>query len=183
MKSAIFSTPTQSYQVANIVYAGSVGEIPENYRKNDSTHSFKLITTLGAAFCYYNNLDTARNARDSLWSLMEMVKPNLFKSGYEALDPRSVVSFGRVFKLKTLQGDHTHAFVITMTTNSEQDTEVWLTYKSEDHAEKARKALYAAIHTVNNMTMEKPKPVSTVNPSIAAPSANERRRGLDGLPF
>ena len=105
---------------------------------------------------------------------MDSVKPNLFKSGYEALDPRSVITFGRAFQLKTPQGDHTHAFVVTVATVDEKSSEVWLTYKSEDHAEKARKALYAAIHNNKDKT---PEQLATATPE------NKGGKAADGFPF
>jgi hypothetical protein len=152
MNSAIFTTGNQSYQVSNVVYAGPVAEIPEERRRNGSTHSFKIVTTVGSSFCYYKDADTARRARGALGAMLDSLYPNAFKHGNEYLDPRSVVSFSNVCEFKKPIMDYTHGFVVTVMTLDEKNREIWLRYREEEHARKGRKVMWAAIHTANGMT-------------------------------
>lgn len=149
MNSAIFRTATESYQVSHIVYAGSVGEIPEERRKSDNTHSFKITTTASPVFCYYRNEDAAKNARGKLGAMLNTVKPHVFKHGYEIIDTRSVVAISTVFALRNPQGDLTHTFYVTLETRDPDKNKVWLKYKSEENAKKGRNALFASIHSLH----------------------------------
>ncbi|NLW33450.1 MAG: hypothetical protein GXY77_18540 [Fibrobacter sp.] len=151
MKSAVFSNGSDTYQVANVIYAGPVSEIPQEKRKGDSTHSFRMITTQGVVYCYYKSIESAKNSVGALKAMMESLKVNIFKTGAEWIDINRIVSFGRVIKLKNTENGQTHAFLVNIDTTDEKHNQIWLTYKSEDHAEKARKALYAAIHSVNKV--------------------------------
>lgn len=151
MKSAVFSNGSDTYQVANIIYAGPVSEIPQEKRKGESTHSFRMITTQGTVYCYYKSIESAKNSVGALKQMMESLKENVFKSGADWFDTKRVVSFGHVIKLKNTQDGQTHAFLVIIDTADNNHNQIWLTYKSEDHAEKARKALYAAIHSVNKI--------------------------------
>ncbi len=155
MSSAVFTTGSEAYQVANIVYAGPVGEIPAERRRNGSTHSFKLITTLGATFAYYKDVESARKARGALAGMLEAAGKTAFMHGNEFVDAKKVVSFGNVLQFKTPQDGMTHAFVITVQTADEKNREVWMRYKSEDHARKARKALWAVVHAANGLSNPK----------------------------
>ncbi len=149
MKSAIFSSGYEAYQVANVIYAGPVSEIPEEKRRNDSTHSFKMITPLGAVRCYYRNYDSAVKARSALGAMMMSMKPYLFRHGYQLIDPHRIVSFRRVVQLRTPQRDYTHAVIVSLETVDSGNNEVWLRYKSEENASKGRRALYAATYALN----------------------------------
>jgi hypothetical protein len=152
MKSAIFSTATESYQVSQIAYAGPVTEIPQERRKGDSTHSFRLVTSAGAARCYFRSPESARKARGALTAMMSDLKPNAFKHGNELIDPRMIVSFGTVVELKLRDGEEmTHAFPVTVATREERGTRLWLRYRSEDNARKGRKAMYAILHAANGL--------------------------------
>jgi len=143
--SNIFSTFSDSYQISHILFASSIHEIPEEKRKNESTHSFKLITTQGAVYCYFKNIETARKVRGVLEGMLEGSKPALFKNGGDSLDISAVVSFGRIVKLKSTENGMSHAFVVTLNTSNEKASQVWFTYKSEDSARHARNALWAKI--------------------------------------
>ncbi|HLV31478.1 MAG TPA: hypothetical protein VKY57_07920 [Chitinispirillaceae bacterium] len=151
MKSAVFSNGSDTYQVANVIYAGPVSEIPQEKRKGDSTHSFRMITTQGEVYCNYKSIESAKNSVGALKAMMESLKENVFKTGTESIDTKRIVSFGRVVKLENTENGKTHAFLVNIDTTDEKHNQIWLTYKSEDHADKARKALYAAIHSVNRI--------------------------------
>jgi hypothetical protein len=159
MGSVIFSNGNNAYQVEKIVYAGPVTKIPEERRRNDSTHSFKIITSLGAVFSYYKDEDTARKSRGILGAMLDDLKPHAFKHGFEYVNPARIVSFSNVVQFKKPIGEYTHGIVITFDTAQEKSQELWIRYKSEDHAQKGRKALWAAVHAVNGMskTVEKPR--------------------------
>jgi hypothetical protein len=151
MRSAIFTSGSQAYQVSKIIYAGYVHAIPEDRRRNDSTHSFKIVTANGAAFSYYKNEEAARKSRNMLGAMLDELKPVAFKHAGEFIDPAHIVSFGGVFQFKKAQGEYTHGFQITIATVQEKNQEIWLRYKSDDHAQKGRKALWAAVHNANGM--------------------------------
>jgi hypothetical protein len=155
MSSAVFTTGNEAYHVANIVYAGPVAEIPAERRRNGSTHSFKVTTTVGTNYCYYKDAEAARKARGALTGMLDAVKTTAFRHGNEFVDPKNVVSFGNVLQFKKPQDDLTHAFVITLQTADEKNRELWMRYKSEDHARKGRRALWAVVHAVNGLS--KPK--------------------------
>ena len=169
MSSAIFSNGSDAYQVGKIVYAGPVAKIPEERRRNGSTHSFKIITSLGTVFSYFKDEEMARKSRGMLGSMLDELKPNAFRYGIEYLDPSHVVSFSKVVQFKKPVGEFTHGFKITVDAAQENSREVWFRYKSEDHAQKGRKALWASVHAANGMhkPAEQPKvaqPVSDKTP-------------------
>lgn len=147
--SAIFSTPAECYQVSNVMYAGQVNEIPQDKRKGESTHFFRMITSLGPVYCYYKSEDSAKKARTALGAMMGSVKEELFKSNGNLLDTKKVVSYGKVYKLKNCDDGKSHAFPVTLESVKEKNSQIWLTFKTEDEAVKTRKALYASIQSVN----------------------------------
>jgi hypothetical protein len=149
MNSAVYSSAETSFQVAHIMYAGSVYQIPEDKRKNESTHSFKILTCVGPSFFYFKGEDTAKNARGALGAKIRELKRAAFCHGHEIIDPASVVSFSQAFALKNPQGDLTHAFTVTLATLDGAENKVWLKYKSEENAQKGRKALFAAMHAAH----------------------------------
>jgi hypothetical protein len=169
MSSAIFTSGGEAYQVANIVYAGPVAEIPEDRRRNGSTHSFKMVTVTGTSFSYYKDVETARKARGALGAMLDTLKPKAFRHGNEFLDPSRVVSFSNVVAFKNPVESCTHGFVVSVETCEEKNRELWLRYKSEDHARKGRKALWACVHSANGMSnsdakVEEPAPVADSMP-------------------
>jgi len=175
-KSVIFNTASDAYQVSNIIYAGPISELPEERRKNGNTHSFRMITSLGAVYCYFQNQEAARKARGLLGAMIDGSKPIMFKSGYQCIDPRRIVSFGRVFALKRTDDGMTHGFVVNLETAQGKNSQVWLTYKSEDHTTKARKALYAIICAANRTDGE-------ADEQAAAAEVEPVLAGGEKLPF
>ncbi|MBN1127710.1 MAG: hypothetical protein JXA71_01910 [Chitinispirillaceae bacterium] len=153
MSSALFTCGNEAYQVSKIIYAGPVSVIPEDRRRNGSTHSFKIVTGLGAVFSYHKDEETARKSRGALAAMLDSLKPKAFKHRYdEFVDPRGIVSFSNVVQFKQPIEQYTHGFVVTMETAAEKNREIWFRYKSEDHAQKGRKALWATVHGANGMS-------------------------------
>lgn len=149
MNNVIFSTPSESYPVPHIIYAGFITEIPAEKRKTDQSHFFKIITSTGPFYCYYGSLDAAKKARNSLGSMMSENKPAVFKSGNEIVDVSKIVSFTKVLTLKKPENGYTHAILIVPETVSvERSAQIWLHYKSEETARNARKALFATILSI-----------------------------------
>jgi hypothetical protein len=177
MSSAIFTCGNDAYQVSKIIYAGPVSTIPEDRRRNGSTHSFKIITGLGAVFSYYKNEEMARKSRGALAAMLETLKPKAFKHGFdEFVDPRGIVSFSNVVQFKQPIEQYTHGFVVTVETAAEKNREIWFRYTSEDHAQKGRKALWAAVHGVNGMS-------NTAKGAPASTPADAARPNADTTPF
>ncbi len=146
MPSTIFSTPSESFPVSHIIYAGYIIEIPAEKRKNDQTHFFKIITSTGPSYCYFNSFETAKKARNLLGVMMSQIKPSVFKSGNDTIDVSRIVSFTKVLALKKAENGFTHALLLTLDTiSTEKSAQVWLHYKSEESAHNARKALFATI--------------------------------------
>jgi hypothetical protein len=174
MSSAIFTNGINAYQVSRILYAGSVTQIPEERRQNGNTHSFKITTGLGTVFCHYKDEETARKSRGALAGMLDAARPNAFKHGFEYLDPSRVVSFSSVLQFKKPLGAYTHGFVVRMETVDEKSQEVWFRYKTEDHAQKGRKALWATLHHVNGSSAPADK-----EPALAA----QQPVSSNGLPF
>jgi hypothetical protein len=149
MNSCIFSTTSESFPVDHIIYCGYISEIPKDKRKNDQTHSFKIITSAGPVYCYYIGIENARKAKATLESMMSETKYAIFKSGAETTDVSRIVSFSKVLSLKKPENGFTHAIVATLETAApEKPAQVWMHYKSEETARNARKALYATIHSL-----------------------------------
>lgn len=157
MNSTIFSTPFESFPVAHITYCGYITEIPIDKRKNDQTHSFKIITSSRPVYCYYNGFENARKAKFALEAMMSETKPAIFKSGNETIDASRIVSFSKVLTLKKPENGFTHALLATIeTTAPEKLAQIWMQYKSEDAARNARKALYAIILSLYKQGSESP---------------------------
>lgn len=170
MNATLFNTATESYQVSHIAYAGPVSEIPEDRRKNGHTHAFKMVGTRGTVYCNYRSEESAKKAHGLLLAMMSANKPAAFRHGFELVDPAKVVSLSRVIQFKEPQGELTHAFVVTIDTADEKNGRVWLRYRSEDSANKARRALFAAIHAANKQLAPEEEPA-------------EGESEGDGLPF
>lgn len=147
MNTAVFSTSFDNYNVMHIIFAGAVQEIAEEKRKNDMSHFFRIITRQGTAFCYFKGIESARKARAILETMMESVKPHLFRSGFDLIDAESVISYGRVVKLKNSDDGKTHAFTVTLDTVNEKSSQIWLPFKTEESAKKARAVLWSIIES------------------------------------
>jgi hypothetical protein len=109
-----------------------------------------MITTRKSVFSHYKSLENGIKARGFLVGMLEEAKPSMYKHGFELLDPAAVVSFGNVITLKTPQGEYTHAVCVTLDTAEEKYNKVWLRYKSEENAQKGRRALYAVLHSLKS---------------------------------
>jgi hypothetical protein len=163
MGNAIFTNGKNAYQVLNIYYAGSVSEIPKERRVNGNTHSFKIITGNGVEFFYFNNEEQAKKTRGALAAMLDEIKPNGFKHGWEFVDPSRIIAFSDVIQFKKPLGEFTHGFIIMIETADVKSQEIWLRYKSEEHAQKARKALWAALHNrINGSNIKKHNEAETV---------------------
>ena len=176
MRSAIFTSGNQAYQVSNIIYAGPVHAIPEDRRRNDCTHSFKIVTVVGATFSYYKNEESARKSRNMLGAMLDELKPDAFKHGYDFIDPLHIISFGNVVQFKKAQGEYTHGFAIMVDTVQEKSQELWIRYKSDDYAQKGRKAMWAIIHNALGFGMSK-----TAEPAVAAAAVSQPE--TQNMPF
>lgn len=149
MNTAIFSTTFDSYNIMHIIYAGAVQEIPQEKRKNDMSHFFRILTRQGSAFCYFKGGESARKARILLETMMESAKPNqLFRSGSELIDVESVISYGRIIKLRNSENGKTHAFTVILNTVSERNNQLCFSFKSEESAKKARAVLWSIMETL-----------------------------------
>jgi hypothetical protein len=157
MNSTIFSTPFESFPVAHITYCGYISEIPQDKRKNNQTHSFKIMTSIGAVYCYYNGFEEAKKSHDSLEGMMKETKPAIFKYGTESIDASKIVSFSKVLSIKKPENGFTHAIVTTLETVApEKSAQVWMHFKSDESAHNARKALYATILSLYKRGSESP---------------------------
>jgi len=144
MNTVIFSTTSDSYNIMHIIYAGAVQEIPKEKRKNAMSHFFRILTRQGVAFCYFKGGESARKARIQLETMMESAKPNqLFRSGSEVIDVESVISYGRIIKLRNSEDGKSHAFTVILNTMSERNNQLSFSFKSEESAKKARAVLWS----------------------------------------
>jgi hypothetical protein len=150
MKNTIFNTTTGSYPVSHIVYASSVWEIPEDRRKGDRTHAFKIVTTVEAAYCKFRSFDAAVNSRTALGAMIASANPHAFRHANEIIDAQRVVSISNVIKLKTPQGEYTHAVILGVDTHDSRNGKLWLKYKSEETAKKGRRLLFAVVAASHN---------------------------------
>jgi len=151
MSSSIFSTQAESFPLAHILYVGYMHEIPEDKRKGNNTHSFKLLTTSGVFYCNFSDPDTANKSHSVVTRMMNETKVCLFKNGKELLDSSKVSSFSKVLPLKKTDNGFTHALIVTLDMAADDKTkQVWFHYKSEDAARNARKALYALIMSLSD---------------------------------
>ncbi|MBD3321402.1 MAG: hypothetical protein GF350_09945 [Chitinivibrionales bacterium] len=181
MNSAIFTTASENYQVAQIAFAGPVTEIPEEKRKYSSTHYFKIVNHRGTSYCHFKSMESAKKARNALAAMLNTLKPNCYKYGSSAIDAKSVLSFSNVFSLKTPQNDLTHAFVVTIDTVDEKNSKVWLKFRSEENAWKAQKALFASIYAANNMKKNSEKVLKEETAEVAV--VEEKSSSEEKLPF
>ncbi|MBD3346797.1 MAG: hypothetical protein GF401_17205 [Chitinivibrionales bacterium] len=182
MNSAIFTTSFQNYHVSQILFAGPVIELPEEKRKGEMSHYFKIICHNGASYCHFKSQDAARNARNALGAMLNSMKPYCYKYGNSTIDSKGVVSFSNVFPLKTIRNDLTHAIVVTLDTTDEDNSKIWLKFKSEDNAWKGQKALFASIYAANDMKKEKEDDVGDGD-AVMEPVLAEASSPNENLPF
>lgn len=150
MSISIFSTYSESVSLVHIVCVGSVFEIPEENRKGESTHTFKIITSSSSIYCYYKNADAAKIAHDSLEKQLDEHGRKLFKHSGDIIDASRIISFSKVVTLKKPQQNCTHAIILNLDTCiDEKQRQIWLHYKSEESATNARKALFALVSLAN----------------------------------
>ena len=145
MQNVIFSTANNSFPVANIIHAGQVTESSEKNRKSENTHYFRIITIRGTTFCNFKSEETARRSRSVLGTMLEAVKPHLFRHKGDCIDIASIVSFGRVVTLKGNNDKEIYGFPVQINTAAEKAGAIWLTCQAEESARNVRKALFAAI--------------------------------------
>jgi hypothetical protein len=147
MKSVVFSAANESFQVSHIIYAGPVQPIPEQLRKGETTHSFKMLTALGTSYCYYRSEENAKKARTALTAKLHSSKQSLYSHRGEIIDPAAVISYGPVYQLKEPQDDFTHSFSLSLKSSQEKTTRLRLMFKSEEAAQSGRRGLYGAINS------------------------------------
>lgn len=145
MQNVIFSTASDSFLVAHIVHAGAVTAYSEQQRKGENTHYFKITTTRGVEYCHFKSEEAARRSRSVLGTMLETMKPHLFRSKGECIDISSIVSFGSPVKLKNEDEGDKFGLPIHVATMAEKSDTVWLTFQTEESAKNVRRALYAAI--------------------------------------
>jgi hypothetical protein len=150
MQNVIFSTASDSFLVAHVIHAGPVSELSQQQRKSENTHYLKLTTTRGAAFCHFKNEESARRSRGVLGAMLGTVKPHLFRTKGDSIDIASIVSFGRVVKLKNDDGSEVFGVPVNVATVVEKNATLWLTYQTEESAQNVRKALFASIMSYYN---------------------------------
>jgi hypothetical protein len=81
--------------------------------------------------------------------MMGSLKKELFKSNGNLLDTSKVISYGKVYKLKNTSDGKSHAFPIRLESVKQNNSQIWLTFKTEEEALKTRKALFASIQAFN----------------------------------
>ncbi|MBD3239124.1 MAG: hypothetical protein GF331_00955 [Chitinivibrionales bacterium] len=185
MQSNIFSAAGEAYHVNHIIHASGVWEVPEEKRKNDRTHAFKLVTTVGSTYCYYKDDEAARKARAALSAMLAAAKPSVFRHRSDVLDPRHIVSIGNVVALKNPQGELTHAVIVTLATSDVRNNKVWLKYKSEETATKGRRILYAVVAKANESQGDAPQDTDDTNTAepVAVAEGAAPASDKEGLPF
>ncbi len=166
-QNVLFTTLNETIQVNHILYAGPVYDIPEANRKNNHTHSIKIITRTGAIWSYFDNADAANKARGALAVMMDQVKKVVFKSHGEAVDPREIISNSHICEIKSSTGKPSFGFVVTINCMDEKHRKLWFVYSSTETAEKARKALYACMMELHGISRE---PSRSTEQTIETPS-------------
>jgi hypothetical protein len=173
-QNVLFSTHNETIQISQIIYAGPVSEIPEENRKFESTHAFKIITRTGVVWCNYNDAETASKVRGALAVMMDQVKKVLYKSHGEVVDPTGIISFSNVCEFKSSTDKNRFGFVISIDCTDEAHRKLWFRYTSAENAEKGRKALFACLMEANGVRREGP-PLATENTqsaTVKSPSLN-----------
>jgi hypothetical protein len=149
---------------------GPIEEIPQEYRKGERTHSFKIVTTVDSTHCGYKSPETARNAHNAIAAMMRDVNPKTFPHGDELVDATRVVSVGDVVALKTPRGEHTHAVIVTVETADEKNAKVWLKFRSEEKAKNGRMLVRRLVTEAAGGSVEQVKQETKADPA-AQPAA------------
>lgn len=147
MQNAIFSTPSDSFLLSHVVHAGPIVELPAEKQKKENTHYFRITTARGAAYCHFKSAESAKRARSVIGTMLETAKTHVFRSRGDIIDITSIVSFSRVVHLKNSTDSDPFAFVVSVDSVNDKNSSIWLTFKSEESAQNARKALYATIQS------------------------------------
>jgi hypothetical protein len=166
-QNVLFTALNETIQINQILYAGPVYEIPVANRKNDHTHSIKIITRAGAVWCFFNNADVANKARAALAVMMDQVKKVVFKSQGEVVDPKDIISYSHVCEIKSSSGKSSFGFVVNIDCLDEKHRKLWFVYSSSETAEKARKSLYACMMELYGISRE---PSHSTEQTIENPS-------------
>jgi hypothetical protein len=145
MQSTIFSTASDSFPISHVIHAGPVTAYPQEKRKSDHTHYFRLTTVHGPAFCHFKNEEAARRARGLLGAMLGTMKPHLFRSKGDCIDVASIVSFGRPVKLKSDGEEERYGLPVNIAATSDKNKTIWLTFQTEDSAKNVRRALFASV--------------------------------------
>ncbi len=185
MQSSIFNAAGEAYHVNHIIHASGVWEVPEEKRRSDRTHAFKLVTTVGSAFCYFKDQDAARKSRAALGAMLAAAKPSVFRHRNDVIDPKHIVSIGGVVTLKNPQGELTHAVILTLATSDIRNNKVWLKYKSEETATKGRRVLYAVVAKANEQQDDTPRQTDEADnaETVAVAESPAPESGKEGLSF
>lgn len=115
--------------------------------KKENTHYFRITTARGAAYCHFKNAESAKRARGVIGAMLGTAKTHVFRSRGDIIDITSIVSFSRVVHLKNSTDSDPFAFVVSVDSINDKNSAIWLTFKSEESAQNARKALYASIQS------------------------------------
>jgi len=89
--------------------------------------------------------------------MLDTIKPTSFKYGWEFVDPSRIVCSAMSFSLKSLLARIRTGLYLLWKLQKKKARKFGSRYKSEDHAQKARKALWATVHSVNGMSTQAEK--------------------------
>lgn len=170
MQHTIFSTGSESYLLSQIIHAGPVCEFTKKNEKSTNTHYFRLTTAGGAVFCRFKNKESAQKSRGILETMLTASGKRLFTSRNNIIDVTRIISFGRVLSLKD-DTSEVFGFPVNVQTVIEKNSTIWLTYKSEEAGQNARKALYAIL-----MSYYEPK--DEADPSFEGQKTGEKEAEL-----
>jgi|GEM_PF-1317258 len=145
MQSVLYSTAYDSFILDYIIHLGPVVELSPQQQKNEYTHSFRITTVRGPAYCYFKTEGIAVRSRGILCRMLDEAKPYLFRSRGDLIDISQIVSFGRVIKFKKEDSKDKFGIPIQLATSSEKVSTLWITFQSESEAKDVRKALYCSI--------------------------------------
>lgn len=145
MQSVLFSTAYDSFILDYIIHIGSVVELSPQQQKNEYTHSFRITTVRGPAYCYFKTEEIATRSRGILCSMLDKAKPYLFRSRGDLIDVSRIVSFGRVIRFKREDSKDKFGIPVQLATSSDKVSTLWITFQSESEAKNMRKALYCSI--------------------------------------
>ena len=124
MNAAIFSTTFDSYNIMHIIYAGAVQRFQKKKEKCDVPF-LSDFDQAGCGLLLFQRRRDARKARILLETMMESAKPNqLFRFGSEIVDVESIISYGRIFRLRDSEDGKSYAFTVILNTMSERNNQL-----------------------------------------------------------